>query len=833
LVGIVVVSHSARVADGVVELAREMAGPYVRLTAVGGILQSDGSFALGTEVERIREAIEQVDTGDGVVVFADLGGAILSAEMAVEALPDAGRDRVVISDAPLVEGALAAAVRARAGGTPGDVAAEARQALRPKIEHLSSPVSTASTEENDDAGFDRAQFLVTNPSGLHARPAARLIRAAADFAGAIQIANVTAGTSWTDGRSLIGILSLAVRQGDEVAVRARGPGSVDLLHAIAALASSGFGEGADPAFPERPESSALNLIADDTVLTGNSAVPGVVEGPAFWLADATPISDEATGEPDVEWATLREAIERAEAEFAAGRVAPAGDAETILQAQRLLLQDDALVGAARRAIEQHRVTAGAAWRRAVKSAVRALKSTGDSLIQERAIDVEDVGRIVERYIQRGASPEAMPEQPSVILADELQPSVVAAWDRQVVVGVAAMRGAPTSHAAVLLRSAGIPTVVGIGPTLRSVTSGTRVVVDGARGWLVVNPTKTPLAESEFPSSQMVPAESGTSSATAEPARTRDGRAIEVHANVGSLAEARMASRNGANGIGLVRTEFLFVDRANPPSEDEQVAAYRSIVKAMAGRPVTIRTLDAGGDKPLRFIPRSADANPALGLRGLRLSLAEPDFFRVQLRAILRSAADGPVGVMFPMVSTIGEVRAARALLRQAADELRARNVTVPRLVGIGVMVEVPAAVDVVERFAPEIDFVSIGTNDLAQYTMAADRDNSTVGTLADALQPAVLSQIRSVVAVGRASGLPVAICGEVAGDLAALPLLVGLGLTRLSVRPSDVIAVKRAIGGIGDAEASEEVGLVASAEDAAAVRRILAQRALGGTGSAR
>jgi len=362
-----------------------------------------------------------------------------------------------------------------------------------------------------------------------------------------------------------------------------------------------------------------------------------------------------------------------------------------------------------------------------------------------------------------------------------------------VVGIATALGGPTSHSAILARSLGIPAVVGLGRAVLEIAEGATVIVDGEGGTVRSDPEQAQIAEAERRAESFRASEAAARAEATRPAITRDGTSIEVLANVGQPSDVEAALDVGAEGVGLLRTEFLFIGRDTMPSEQEQEAAYRAIAEPLGGRPLILRTLDVGGDKPLPYLPVPAEANPFLGLRGLRLGLARPDVLRTQLRAILRVAADHPVKVMFPMVTSFAELRAAKGLVKEARHEVEGAGGRVPSQLEVGIMVEVPAAALSAEVFAPDVDFFSIGTNDLTQYTLAAERGNERVAGFADALHPAVLRLIRMTVQGARSYGRMVGVCGEIAGDPVAVPILLGLGVRELSAAPPAVPRVKRAV----------------------------------------
>ena len=389
---------------------------------------------------------------------------------------------------------------------------------------------------------------------------------------------------------------------------------------------------------------------------------------------------------------------------------------------------------------------------------------------------------------------------------------------RIVAGVATAHGGATGHAAIIARSLGVPTVVGLGTELLAVPDGTRVLLDGDAGTVRVDPDPEAAARHEAASAAAAARHDEALAHAAEPAVTRDGTTIEVFANLGDVTGAEGAVGLGAEGVGLLRTEFLFLDRDELPDEDEQAEAYATVARGLAGRPLIIRTLDVGADKPLRALPQEPEANPFLGRRGIRLQLARPELLAAQLRAVLRTAAEHPVKVMFPMVATIGEVRAARAAL----DEARAALGIDPPL-EVGIMVEVPAVAVQAERFARELDFLSIGTNDLAQYTMAAERGNEHVAGLTSGPVPAVLRLVDLTVRGAQAHGRWVGVCGELAGDVDGARLLVGLGVEELSMAPPRIADVKQALRNLDLDRAREAAARALQADTPDEARTISAE----------
>ena len=375
---------------------------------------------------------------------------------------------------------------------------------------------------------------------------------------------------------------------------------------------------------------------------------------------------------------------------------------------------------------------------------------------------------------------------------------------------------------ILARAVGIPAVVGLGPGLGALQDGAEVALDGGRGSVRIAPEADERRSLEAARASWLAARQAAMAERARPARTRDGRPIRVYANISSVAEAAEALDYGAEGVGVLRTEFLFLGRETAPGEEEQAEAYAAIAAVMGGRPLTVRTLDVGGDKSLPYIEIGEEANPFLGWRGIRLTLGRRDLLRTQLRAILRASAGRNVEVLFPMISSAEELCEAAAALREAASELAREGVAFRPDVKAGAMIEVPSAVAVAGQLARHAAFFSIGTNDLVQYAMAADRTNARVAAIADPFQPAVLQLIRQVVEAARQGGIGAALCGELAADTLATPLLIGLGLEEFSVSPPLVPELKRAIAAVSVPEAEALAREVLELESSRAVRRRLA-----------
>jgi phosphoenolpyruvate-protein phosphotransferase/dihydroxyacetone kinase phosphotransfer subunit len=852
VVGIVIVSHSARLADGVVELAREMAGPDVAMVAAGGLNLPDRP--LGTDAALIERAIDEAWADDGVLVLMDLGSAVLSAEMAAEMLPDERRSRVLLCEAPLVEGAVAAAVAARLGDRLDQVAAEARGGLAGKAVHLAGgpdgePAPPA--QEPDGAPALELRVTVAGRLGLHARPAARFVQTAGQFDANVTAENITAPAGPVSARSLNGVATLGVQQGHEVLIKASGPQAVQVLAALGELAERNFDEPAEPGSPaglaasgaSGPEvvttgTATLAAVvapgvrpADGTILRGIPGSPGLAVGGAVHLRrSAVQVPREPAADPGAELARLDAALEATRREVQAARESVAARTGEqyeagIFDAHLLFLADEALLDPARRGIREGR-NAADAWDRAVVDVEREWQRLTDSYQRERVRDLDSLRIDVLGHLLGTRRGE--PGGPGIVVAGELTPADTAGFDPAVVRGIATAAGGPTSHAAILARALGIPAVLGLGPDLLAVPEATQILLDGDQGSVQVAPSQADLAAAGQAADQRRQAGQRARQRAGEPAVTADGTMIEVAANAGSPEDVRHAVQEGADGIGLLRTEFLFLGASSMPTEAEQAAVYADLAGILDGRPMIVRTLDVGADKPLRYLPREAEPNPALGQRGIRLGLARTDMLLAQLRAVLRVAAGHPLKIMFPMVATEHEVRAALGLVGRARRALAAEGVAVPAegAVEVGIMIEVPAAALTAARLAPAVDFFSVGTNDLTQYTLAADREVSAVASLNDALHPAVLTLIGRAAAAARAAGRWTGVCGELGADPLAVPLLLGLGVRELSVSPAAVATVKETVRATDLTAAAELARKALDLASADAVRDLVRSRAV-------
>ena len=791
MIGVVAVSHSARLGEAALELALQMVqsgGTQVRVAAGAGT-DGDGMPILGTDAVAVATAIDDLAAEcDGVLVLMDLGSAVMSAELALELrVSDVP---VRLAPAPFVEGLLAAVVAAAAGATLDAVAEEAADALFPKIGQLraddpAAPEAPSASSASDGDRITR-RVGVRNPLGIHARPAALIAEASA---GAdVRLRRLPDGPE-AAGASLSRLLALGARQGDEIELSGGGEQADVALAAVAALFEDGFGEGSEidapraasaPAAPSastpRPRASSPSSasaahpvaaipVQSGSLLRGRGVSAGVAVASVVTLAPPLTEPDAAVTIPadhrDDEASRIRQASAAVADDLRARAAEASGAAREILDAARLLASDPELVTEASLLVIEAGLSAARAVWEVMAAQQKALEALGGRMA-ERVADVRDVrDRIIAALLGREMPGVPRRDEPFVLVATDLAPADTASLAGGRCVALVTEQGGPTSHTAIIARSLGLPAVVGVGDAM-GIRPGAVVLVDGDHGTVEVDP---PQARTDV----------ATKAATVVPfdghGRLADGSSLPLLANVGGANDATAAAEAGAEGIGLFRTEFCVLDRTDAPTISEQVDAYRAVLSPFAGRRVVVRTLDAGSDKPLPFANADDEENPALGVRGLRVARRLPALLDDQLRALAEAAAaeSALVEVMAPMVATVDEAR-------DFADRARAAG-----LDRVGAMIETPSAALLAAEMLDIVDFVSLGTNDLAQYTLAADRLLGELGDLNDPWQPAVLRLIGAVGSAGRAAGRPVGVCGEAGGDPALAPVLAGLGVTSLSM----------------------------------------------------
>jgi len=668
----------------------------------------------------------------------------------------------------------------------------------------------------------RRTLVVTLRQGLHARPAALLAhRAKSCDAQAI----LSAHGRTANARSVVAIMALGVRQGDELIIEAGGADAARSVESLVAGIDEALRMESAAGHAAAPSTGAVSSIglrppAVAGTLTGMIAVAGFAVGRAARIERR----EIAVAEPGAgaarEGADLDQARTHVRARLE--RVAAAGGAtrREIIAAHLEFLDDPQLLEAAHELIAQGK-SAGFAWRAAIRRSIAELAALDDARLHERADDLLDVESHVLLALAGEARPMNLPlPEQAVLIADDLLPSELTALDRHRLMAICLGGGGATSHVAILAAAMEIPMLVGVGTGIRQIADGATVIVDADTGTLQTAPTPSAIeqARSTVESQRARRAQIRAEAHTA--CRSLDGTRVEIFANLGNVLDAAAAVANGAEGCGLLRTEFLFIDRETAPDEAEQLAAYQGIAAALESRPLILRLMDVGGDKPLPYLTMPEEQNPALGLRGVRTLLAHPLLLRAQLRAALRVQPAGCLRLLIPMVTDLAEILAVRSIL----DEVKIDS-GIYGPIELGAMIETPAAALTASALIREVDFLSIGSNDLTQYTLAMDRGHPELASRTDSLHPAVLKLIAAAAAAGTAAGKLVAVCGGVAADRSAVPILLGLGVRELSVVPAAIPDLKRQIRAmrIGDCRelADRCLNLASSAE----VRALVAQTA--------
>ncbi|TLF51710.1 phosphoenolpyruvate--protein phosphotransferase [Halomonas urmiana] len=694
----------------------------------------------------------------------------------------------------------------------------------------------------ESAAARTRQARVLNAHGLHARPAKQLVQVARAQGLAIRVRLADGGFDAVSASSLTKVINLGARRGQQLVFSAEGEGAEAALETVCQALAEGLGEQVLPFDESREQTAAVvdepapEPLPADRPHPAVAASPGLAIAPVFVLR--TPHFDypRLAEDPAVEARRLEQAIrEGSEQLEALVGEARGGEVAQILSMHEEMLGDPELLEAAREQLQEGS-SAEAAWWDAIETAARAQEMLADRLLAERAADLRDVGRRVLGILCRVELPEP-PAHPYILVTDDVGPSDVARLDTSRVRGLLTARGGATSHSAILARALGIPAVVGAGRRVLALEDGSELILDGERGRVIPAPSaeRREAAEQRLADHRRREAEAWE--ARFQQARTRDGHRVEVAANLGNTAHAADAVERGAEGVGLLRTEFLFMAHAQEPDLDTQIAEYREALEALDGRPLVARTLDVGGDKPLPYWPVPKEDNPFLGLRGIRLALTKPKVLETQFRAMLMAAAgdpaagapaagatgrDRPLRIMLPMVKDISEFRAAKQILDRLLEEIPEAERTTD--VQLGVMIEVPSCALLAPTLAAEVDFFSVGTNDLTQYTLAIDRGHPELSAQADGLHPAVLKLIEMTVDAAHAHGKWVGVCGELASDAVAVPVLVGLGVDELSVSARQVPLVKARLAEVDLDEARRQAGLALAQATSEAVRDALEVR---------
>jgi phosphocarrier protein FPr/phosphocarrier protein len=660
---------------------------------------------------------------------------------------------------------------------------------------------------------------IADPHGIHARPAGLIAEIAKSASSEVM---VRFGDRTASAASPVGLLLLGAACGDELTIEAEGADAEATVTAIAARIESAAAQApaaavtsATPAAPLTPD--AVAMIADGMPLdiTGVTGAPGTAVGVSLRLVQEAFEVAETGGDVETELAGLRQALNATAATLAERIASSSGKQAEILAAHLAFVEDPDLRQAAWALIREG-TSAAFAWKRAVEAQASALRKLGNPVLAERAADLEDICRQVLRALFGKSESEVVLPPGAVIFADDLLPSQFAELDTSKIAGLVLAGAGPTAHIAILAASKGIPAVVVAGANALRVPDGQKVIVTADNASARVNPPAAEYdATIEVVTRRKARREAGRA-ATMSPCVMADGTRIEVVANLGGPADVEAAVESGAEGCGLMRSEFLFLNRATAPSEDEQFAQYQAMAKGLGDRPLIIRTLDAGADKDVPYMNLPAEENPALGLRGVRMSLWQPELLRQQIRAILRVEPYGQAKILLPMVATLADLREVRRVIDA---EMAALGRTFP--IQVGIMIEVPSAALIAERFAAEVDFFSVGTNDLTQYTLAIDRVNARLAKQLDAYHPAVLRLIGLAAEGARAKGKWVGVCGSLASFPLAAPLLIGLGVTELSATAGSIPEIKAFVRTLNKSQCVAAAQQALSLESGDAVRRLL------------
>jgi phosphoenolpyruvate-protein phosphotransferase (PTS system enzyme I) len=548
-----------------------------------------------------------------------------------------------------------------------------------------------------------------------------------------------------------------------------------------------------------------------TTLKGIGVSSGIASGVVMLLSSSINVERRLIGEEEVQSEIdrfkdgLNQCVKSIQTVIDRAQQQVSGEEVAILEAHLLIANDPALVKAVTQKVGTERKCAAWAAEEVLDSYIAMFEKMEDEYLRQRVADIAEVRKTLLRLLSGHKSEERILKPNSVIVADDLGPAETLSLDRTLIAAFVTAKGGRTSHTSILARALGIPAVVGVQGILEVSIADAPILVDADKSEVIVNPTGEQQAESRQRIQRQEEEQAYLRKCAHQPAVTADGKKIALWANIGNASEVAAALANGAEGIGLFRTEFLYMDKTELPSEQEQEEVYRQVLEAMESKPVVIRTLDLGADKRLPYMPLKEEENPALGCRAIRLCLKEKELLKTQLRALLKASVSGNLWIMFPMIAAMEELHAAKAVLQEVRDDLAAAGIPVAGNSKVGMMIEVPAAAINADLFAGEVDFFSIGSNDLIQYVFAADRQNQEVDYLYQPANPAILRLIDNTVRAAHTAGIPVGMCGEMAGDIAYTQLLIGLGLDELSMASGSLLKMKKAVGSIDSANAADRL----------------------------
>ncbi len=673
----------------------------------------------------------------------------------------------------------------------------------------------AAPHHNGGEGSASKKVRVPLPLGLHARPAAKIAAIAKSFEAGVTISTADKGGN---GRSVVSIMGLAVRCGDEIDISAFGIDAEKAVDALAREIEAGLGEEIAPvpvnsATAEAVSSEPIEPLALPATVRGVGAAQGVAIGTLRQLTRRDWTPPEAGAGPAAESAALRKGVDRVRRRLETAAADQSAVIQGVFSAHRELLDDPELHGAAQAMIDAGK-NAAYAWHTVLRDQAERFAALNDRLLAQRADDLHDLGRQVVAAIM-DADPEHNGQvfKDAIVVADDLAPSDFVRCLADGAAGFCTTGGGVTSHVSIMAADVGAPLLVAAGKNVRAAPDGVAAILHTGRGELLIGAGEEEIAGAKSAITRYKKRHAEALAQCDISAQTVDGVRIECLANLGSAEDAVRAVKVGAEGCGLLRSEFLFLRRTAPPDEGEQRAAYQEIADALGARPLVIRTLDIGGDKPAPYLPSAPEENPALGLRGVRLTLQRPSLLKTQLRAIMQ-VGPRPPDIMLPMISGADEITAVRELFEDAVAAIK--PATRPRL---GIMIETPASAVLSETFAALVDFFSIGSNDLTQYVLAMDRGAAELASGFDGLHPAVLRMIKQVVDAAAAQNTPVSLCGALASDPVAIPVLLGLGVKKLSAALTAAPAVKAVIRSVVFSECESLAESALDQPNARAVRR--------------
>ena len=689
---------------------------------------------------------------------------------------------------------------------PNDIIAGlSREAAQPTPESEGAP---------PPPGAHHVDAKIVGSAGMHARPATVFADLAGQFESDIR---VQYGTKIANGKSMAAILKLGTPGGQTIRIIACGPDAEPALKALKEAVDSGLGD-VEETREAITEADKWVPVSGGHALTGVSASPGIAIGPVYQFQTTHILVEDKPQDPESEKLALKRAIASANEQITdiydqVSKQSGKGQA-AIFRAHLALLNDAEIFQEVSTHVETGH-SAAWGWHHAIERRSMELKQIENERLAERAADLHDIGQRVLRLLA-GAEHGAprLPDHAVILVADDLTPSDTAQLDPKRILGLCTASGGPTAHTAIIARSLDIPCVVGAGAAVLEVDSERTCILDGSAGKLYIEPNAEDVESAKRFQVDLASRRNEEYATRYEPAVFTDGHRVEVVGNIGKAAEATAAVEAGAEGIGLMRTEFLFLERDTPPSEDEQYEAYSEMTRALNGLPLILRTLDIGGDKIASYISLAKEENPFLGVRGIRLCLRQPGIFLPQLRAIYRASTTGPIKIMFPMISTLEDLHEAKQVAEQVRQELGVPPVE------IGIMVEVPSTVLMAAEFAKHVDFFSVGTNDLTQYTLAMDRMHAALAKNVDGLHPAILRMIDMTVRAAKGAGKWVGVCGGVAGDPLGAAILSGLGVAELSMSLPSIAAVKSSLRKIKLADAEKLARRALACSTAAEVRQL-------------